>query len=111
MRRVDIKSLARQPLSHDAGITKHVIFPKGTIPHLCQLAQARIPSGVRVTLHKHSDMHEIFMVLSGCGQIHCNGQTQKVGPGICIHIEPGELHGFENEGDEDLVVMYFGVAE
>lgn len=109
MRRVDINNLARQPLSHDAGITKQVIFPNGTIPHLCQLAQARIPSGVRVTLHRHSDMHEIFIVLSGYGQVHCDGLTQKVAAGTCIQIEPGEMHGFENDGEKDLVVVYFGI--
>lgn len=110
MRRVIIDSLASEPLSHDTGITKQVILRNGTIPHLTQLAQARIPTGSRVTPHKHSDMHEIFIVLSGHGRVHCNDNQQKVGPGTCIQIEPGEMHGFENNGDEELVVVYFGIA-
>ncbi len=111
MRRVELDSLAAEPLSHDAGITKQVIFRNGAIPHLTQFAQARIPAGSRVTLHKHSDMHEVFIVLSGRGHVHCNDKQQKVGPGTCIQIESGEMHGFENNGDEDLVVVYFGIAE
>lgn len=111
MRHVEIDSLISEPLSHDTGITKKVIFYNGTIPHLTQLAQARIPPGSRATPHKHSDMHEVFVVLSGHGRVHCNDNQQNVGPGSCIQIEPGEIHGFENEGDGDLVVVYFGIAE
>ncbi|MBU1191989.1 MAG: cupin domain-containing protein [Gammaproteobacteria bacterium] len=111
MRRVEIDSLVAEPLNHDAGITKQVIFRNGSVPHLTQLAQARIPPGSRVTAHKHSDMHEIFIILSGQGRVRCDDTVQPVGPGTCLRIEPGERHGFENDGSEDLVVVYFGIAE
>lgn len=108
---VNIDSLASEPLSHDTGITKQVILRNGTIPHLTQLAQTRIPPGSRVTPHKHSDMHEVFIVLSGHGRVHCDGSVQPLGPGTCVQIEPGEQHGFENDGSEELVMVYFGIAE
>lgn len=110
MRLVDINSLVSEPLSHDTHSRKQVIFKNGEIPHLTQLAQTRIPPGARLTPHAHRDMHEVFVVLSGQGFLHCDGRTREVGPGICIEIAPGETHAFENDGAEELVVVYFGIA-
>ena len=110
MRLMDLNSLPGEPLSHDAGIIKQVIIRKDVIPHLTQLAQARIPPGTRLTPHTHSDMHEVFIVISGRGRLHCDGAALDITPGNCVQIEPGEVHAFENEGTEELVVVYFGIA-
>lgn len=111
MHLVDLHSLVAEPLSHDAHSTKQVVFRNGEIPHLTQLAQARIPPGARLTPHAHRDMHEVFIVLSGQGLLQCDGGTHEVGPGSCIEIAPGEVHAFENRGEAELVVVYFGIAE
>ena len=110
MRFVDLYSVAAEPLSHDAHTTKQVVFRSGEIPHLTQLAQARIPPGARLMPHAHRDMHEVFIVLAGHGLLHCDGSTHDVGPGSCIEVAPGEMHAFENGGTEELVVVYFGIA-
>ena len=111
MRLVDLHNLPAEPLSHDAHSTKQVVFRDGEIPHLTQLAQARIPPGERLTPHAHRDMYETFIVLGGHGLLHCNGGTHEVGPGSCIGIAPGETHAFENSGETAMVVVYFGIAE
>lgn len=111
MRHVDINSLPSEPLSHDTHSHKQVIFNHGEIPHLTQLAQARVPPGARLTPHAHRDMHEVFVVLSGRGLLRCAGTAYEVGPGSCIEVAPGEVHAFENGGEEDLVVIYFGIVE
>lgn len=111
MRLVDLHALAAEPISHDAHSAKRVAFRSGEIPHLTQLAQARIPPGARLTPHAHRDMHEVFVVLSGCGLLQCDGTTHEVGPGSCIEIAPGEMHAFENRSDEEMVVIYFGIAD
>ena len=111
MRRVGLNSLSPEPLSHDADSAKQVVFRNGTIPHLTQLAQARIPPGARLTPHAHRDMHEIFIVLSGHGRLHCDGSTYTISPGACIQIAPGEVHAFENDDDGELVLVYFGVED
>ncbi len=111
MRRVDLHKLASEPLSHDAGVTKQVIFRNGTIPHLTQLAQASIPPGTHLTPHTHSDMHEVFIVLAGQGEMHCEAQVLTLESGVCIHIQPQESHAFGNTGANDLVLLYFGLAE
>ncbi len=111
MRRINLNSLDSEPLSHDTSSTKRVLIHNGTIPHLTQLAQARIPPGTSLTPHAHSDMHEIFIVISGQGRLHCEGATHDIEHGTCIQISPGEVHAFENHDDEELVLVYFGVEE
>lgn len=111
MRLVDLNSIAAEPLSHDAQSSKQVIFRNGEIPYLTQLAQARIPPGARLTPHVHQDMHEVFIVLGGRGLLHCGGTAHAVESGSCIEIAPGEIHTFENGSEQDLVLMYFGIAE
>jgi len=111
MRRVDLNSLNSEPLSHDTSSSKQVFIRNGTIPHLTQLAQVHIPPGTRLTPHAHSDMHEIFIVLSGQGRLHCEGATHAIEPGTCIQIAPGEVHAFENDDDGELVLVYFGVED
>lgn len=111
MRQVNLNRLVSEPLSHDASSGKQVAFRDGEIPHITQLARARIPPGVRLAPHAHRDMHEVFIVLAGRGLLHCGGDAHAAAPGGCIRVGPGEVHAFENTGDEDLVVLYFGVAE
>jgi mannose-6-phosphate isomerase-like protein (cupin superfamily) len=109
MRLVDINGLAFEPLSHDAHSLKQVIFRNDEIPHLTQLAQARIQPGTCITPHAHRDMHEVFIVLGGHGRLHCSGEAHEVGAGSCIELAPGEAHAFENDGAEELVMVYFGI--
>lgn len=110
MRLVDLNDIRAEPLSHDAHSSKRVVFRNGEIPHLTQLAQARIPPGACLTPHAHRDMHEVFIILSGQGLLHRNDDTYKIGPGIHIEVAPEEMHAFENDGEEELVIAYFGIT-
>jgi mannose-6-phosphate isomerase-like protein (cupin superfamily) len=111
VRRIDLNSLNSEPLSHDSSSTKRVLIRNGTIPHLTQLAQACIPPGTCLTAHAHSDMHEVFIVLSGSGEVHSGAQVLSLRPGVCIHIQPTESHTFSNIGTDDLVLLYFGLTD
>jgi len=111
VRRIDLNSLNSEPLSHDSSSTKRVLIRNGTIPHLTQLAQARIPPGTCLTPHAHSDMHEVFIVLSGSGEVLSEAQVLSLRPGVCIHIQPTESHTLSNTGTDDLVLLYFGLTD
>jgi mannose-6-phosphate isomerase-like protein (cupin superfamily) len=111
VRRIDLISLNNEPLSHDSSSTKRVLIHNGTIPHLTQLAQARIAPGTCLTPHVHSDMHEIFFVLSGVGEVRGEAQALSLTPSACIHIQPSESHAFSNTGTDDLVLLYFGLTD
>ena len=111
MRKTDLNHIAAEALSHDADILKQVFIGPDTLPHLTQLAQARIPSGAKVTPHLHPDMHEVFVVLDGQGCAVVNGIELQLERGTCLQIETRETHSFRNTGADELVLLYLGLAK
>ena len=59
--------------------------------------------------HSHADMSEVFFVESGLGNIRINGIDYQLKPGVCIAVEPGEVHEVSNTGNTDLIITYFGL--
>lgn len=55
--------------------------------------------------HVHPD-EEILIVASGHGEIFCEGETTKVGPGSTMYSAPHVPHTITNTGDEPLT-FYF----
>lgn len=55
--------------------------------------------------HVHPD-EEILIVASGHGEIFCEGETTKVGPGSAMYSAPNVPHTIINTGDEPLT-FYF----
>ncbi len=60
-----------------------------------------IDPGGLVGMHHHPYEHEIYVV-RGKGKAIVEGRSDYLEPGRWAWIPPGELHGFENTGDEPL---------
>ncbi|MDX6606174.1 MAG: hypothetical protein QOD14_714 [Solirubrobacterales bacterium] len=56
--------------------------------------------------HKHSEMEEIYVVLSGSGRVKLDDELEDVGPLDAIRIAPAVTRAFE-AGDDDLVLLAF----
>ena len=56
--------------------------------------------------HKHGEMEEIYVVLSGTGRLKLDDRVEDVGPLDAIRIDPPVTRAFE-AGDEDLVLLAF----
>jgi mannose-6-phosphate isomerase-like protein (cupin superfamily) len=56
--------------------------------------------------HKHGEMEEIFVVLSGDGRVKLDDQIEDVRALDAIRIAPTVTRAFE-AGDEDLVLLVF----
>ena len=56
--------------------------------------------------HKHGEMEEIYVVVSGSGRVKLDDQVEDVGPFDAVRIAPSVVRAFE-AGDEDLVVLVF----
>lgn len=68
-------------------------------------SRIRFPKGASIGMHRHLAENETFLILSGQGKYHDNGREVIVTPGdVCI-CKPGETHGIQQDGDEDLVLM------
>ena len=56
--------------------------------------------------HKHGDMEEIYVVVSGSGRVKLDDEIEDVGALDAIRIAPPVTRAFE-AGDEDLVLLVF----
>lgn len=105
-----LRSLAAAPeegVSHDPAIAKRVLLRGGEVPHLAQLARTRLSPGQSTSPHAHADMHEVFLVQSGAGELVVDGAVHPLTPGTCAVVEPGEEHVLRCTGPEALELLYF----
>jgi mannose-6-phosphate isomerase-like protein (cupin superfamily) len=56
--------------------------------------------------HKHGEMEEIYVVISGTGRVKLDEKIEDVGPLDAIRIAPPVIRAFEAGGD-DLVLLVF----
>jgi mannose-6-phosphate isomerase-like protein (cupin superfamily) len=56
--------------------------------------------------HRHGEMEEIYVVVSGTGRVKLDDQVEDVGPFDAIRIAPAVVRAFEAD-DDDLVLLVF----
>ena len=109
MHRVPLSDLPFEPVSHNPAIRKRVLLRAGQLAPVTQFAEARFAPGEVAPAHAHADMGEVFLAVSGRGQVTVDGAAYPLGPGECVAIAPGEVHELANVGEEPWVLVYFGV--
>jgi quercetin dioxygenase-like cupin family protein len=68
-----------------------------------------VPVGARVPVaHSHDGFEETAYVLEGTCTWTIDGETGESGPGESVCIRRGQVHGFENRGQED--VRFLAIA-
>jgi len=111
MKTVLLSSLPEEAVSHNPAIKKRVMLRYGDVPHVTNFSQARFAPGQVAAAHAHADMHEVFFVESGSGQIQVDGVEYPLAPGACVAVERGEVHEIRSTGAEGLVLTYFGIKD
>ena len=109
MKHTALQTLPNESVSHNPAIQKKVMLRLGDLPHLTNFSQARFAPGQVAAAHAHQDMCEVFFVESGSGRIQIDGQVYPLEAGVCVAVEPGEVHEVSNPGAEELVLTYFGL--
>ena len=69
-----------------------------------------IPAGASVGRHFHAGVEEIYLVTKGKGRILVNHEMADIVWGDAIPIYAGEIHSIENNSNEPLELMIYGVA-
>lgn len=64
-----------------------------------------MPPGSGVAEHEHHQ-EEVYLFLSGCGEIRVGDETSDVTEGSAVYIESGVKHALRNTGNEDLVMVF-----
>ena len=122
MRKVNLKDIPEQERKSPKGMfhkfVKNVSVALGREPesldlakrHPFDLALVRIPKGKSLCpYHAHSAESELYLVVSGRGNIRDKDGITEVGPGDAFFFQPLEAHQLTNAGDEDFV--YYVIAD
>ena len=62
--------------------------------------------GARHERHLHPNCDEFLVVMSGTGEIHTNTGREPSKAGDVIYTPRGNWHGFDNTGDEDVLLIW-----
>ena len=122
MRKVNLKDIPEQEKKSPKGkfnrFMKNVSIALGREPeslnlwkrHPFDLALVRITKGKSLCpYHAHAAESELYLVVSGRGNVRDNNGITEVGPGDAFLFQPGEAHQLSNAGDEDFV--YYVIAD
>ena len=109
MKIINIDNVSFTEVSHNANIKKQVILKADELGNITNFSKAVFPPGEVAPSHAHSDMIEIFFVLSGHGIIRINHAEHELKEGICAMIKPSESHEIENTSRTSLVILCLGI--
>ncbi len=71
---------------------------------------AVVPVGGDIGIHTHSDDNEeVYIIVSGKGEMVLDGRKLTVGPGHVVVNRPGGSHGLKNTGSTDLRLVVIEV--
>ena len=62
--------------------------------------------GARHERHLHPNCDEFLVVMSGSGEVHTNTGREPSKAGDVIFTPRGNWHGFDNTGDEDVLLIW-----
>ena len=65
-----------------------------------------LPPGARHDRHRHHEADEFFVVLQGSGFIYTDEGREPASKGDVVYTPRGHWHGFDNTGDEDVVLVW-----
>ena len=65
-----------------------------------------IPPGGRHDRHRHPNVDEFLVVMSGSGRIYTDEGTEAAGEGDVVFTPRGHWHGFDNTGDVDALLIW-----
>lgn len=100
--------LLRQSISQALGGTKDVGTWGGGHPF--DVEQVRIaPGAANFPYHAHAAQWEMYLFLSGRGQVRGPENTAEIAAGDHVLFKPGEAHQIINTGPDDLV--YYVIAD
>ena len=122
MRKVNLKDVPEQEKKSPKGkfgrLTKNISVALGREPesldlskrHPFDVALVRIPKGKSLCpYHAHAAESELYLVVSGRGNVRDKDGITDVGPGDAFFFQPGEAHQLTNGGDVDFV--YYVIAD
>ena len=70
------------------------------------VGQTVLPPGARHERHSHPNADEFLVVMAGHGSIYTDGGEEPAGQGDVILTPAGHWHGFKNDSDSDVRLIW-----
>jgi mannose-6-phosphate isomerase-like protein (cupin superfamily) len=109
MKKISLKEIASDPVSHDPGLRKKVLARDISL-YLKSISHIILNLGDSVSEHSHSDFLEAFYCIRGYALFHIEGETVEVETGHLLFIELGEKHSIPKV-IEETELLYFHMKE
>ncbi len=74
------------------------------------VAQLTVPPGETNLMHNHPREEQIYIVLSGSGEIQVGEERAPAGPGDVVYLPANVPHGFFNTGSKPAVILNIGAG-
>lgn len=97
----DVATLEWQPVRPDVA---RGVFGKTLLAGEVKLVLTRVAPGGKFDLHRDDYAH-LFYFLAGQGAVWVNDQQFAAAPGLVVRVSAGDLHAYENAGEQDLVLI------
>jgi mannose-6-phosphate isomerase-like protein (cupin superfamily) len=96
--------------AHGGTAVKRVLIRQGeAASDLIYMNDAYVEPGETVPAHEHTDMEEVFYVLSGQGEMRVGSEVAPVGARDRVIVPPRTAHVLTNSGTARLRLVTFGV--
>jgi mannose-6-phosphate isomerase-like protein (cupin superfamily) len=74
------------------------------------VARLTVPPGETNLMHNHAKEEQIYIMLSGSGEIQVGEERAPAVPGDVIYLPANVPHGFFNTGNEPAVILNIGAS-
>jgi mannose-6-phosphate isomerase-like protein (cupin superfamily) len=109
MRKITIKDI---PLgySHNSIARKSILKKNDTLSKIESMNEAYLQPGEQVEAHSHEEAEEVFVFLTGVGEMKIDNQIVEIINGDVILVQPHEVHILTNTGNEPMKFFTFRVG-
>ena len=104
---LDFAKIPVEPVANMRGGQGTVLLQK-TVQGPVKVMRGVLPPGATIGMHSHETNCEVIYILSGTGQVLCDGVQEPLGPGACHYCPKGHAHSLINDSAADLV--FFAVV-
>ena len=87
---------------------KGTVLLQKTVQGPVKVMRGVLPPGATIGMHSHETNCEVIYILSGTGQVLCDGVQEPLGPGACHYCPKGHGHSLQNTGP--LPLEFFAVV-
>jgi mannose-6-phosphate isomerase-like protein (cupin superfamily) len=85
------------------------VYSKTMLEGKVKAVLTRVTPGGRFEMHSDIYSH-LFYFLSGEGAVWIGNNKHEARAGIVVQINSGEMHAYENTGNEDLILISLNIS-